>query len=244
MRLDLRAILGAGFCLLLIAQVPVSVDPKFIDPPMHESSEPIDPLTTDPAAIKHQDTLVAHDPLAKPPALEDVIGINWAQMQTCVSNTDCVLINDFVGCCHERPVNMRYAELVEENRDLLHQKFTPAADITPCLVAKCVPPRRVSGCRNGLCEAVFLPSRLQKVEALNIAALALDRKLHTGDFGTPIFGYDPDKMVWMVDFGPIKGLHKMAIKEKGIDTGYRVILDDATEKAEITTYEIKQDVLP
>lgn len=243
MRFDLRTVLKAGLCLALLAQAPVSVNPQFIDGPGVEATGPIDPLTTDPAA-KAVVVAGGHDVAGPPPQLEDVIGVGWAELQACTGRTDCVLVNDFVGCCRERPVNLRYAALIEENRDLLHQKFTPAADITPCLVTKCMPPRRVVGCHKGLCESVFPPARLQKVEALNIATAALEKKLHSFDFGTPIFGYDPDKMLWMVDFGPVKGKHKQRIKEKGVDTGYRVLVDDGTENCEIRIYEVRQDVLP
>ncbi len=243
LRFDLRALLCAGLCLGLLAQAPSMSEPMFVDESTEDPTTPIDPMLTDPAALTAS-ALKEQDSTGKTKRLDEVIGATWEEIRACTADTDCVLLNDFVGCCSERPVNIRYAALIEENRFVLHQRFTPAAELTRCVTTKCMPPRRVAKCQKEVCEAVRPPARLEKVEALNIAAALLINKLRTRDFGPPIFGFDPDKMLWMVDFGPMKSQHKKNIKELGVDTGYRVLIDDVTEQSEIRTYLIKQDILP
>ena len=180
-----------------------------------QASPPLDPEALNaqlPTVTKSESAPKTVPPVLGPfTPLEDVINITWDQLKACSTDTDCVLVPDFVGCCQERPLNLRYAELVEENRDALHAKFTPTDTLTMCQAAKCVPPHRAASCVTGVCVAVYPQPRLEKVQALNIATGVLDKKLHQLDFGTPIFAFDHDKNQWWVDFGPLVSQHTARI---------------------------------
>ncbi len=232
-------------CLLLgvalSAQMSGIEDPQFVDPPIEDPAIPLDPMLTDPDVQAVDGG--ASQQLA-PANLEDIIGVTWDELRACTADADCVLIKDFTDCCQERPVNMRFASRIEEKRITLMQKFMSSAKLRICHMKKCVVPHRATACRKDLCEVTLPPPRLEKVQALNIAVMVLSQKVRSRDFGAPIFGYDAHKMLWMVDFGPIRGQHKQKIKDDGVDTGYRVLVDDQTEKTEILTYHIKQDILP
>ncbi len=173
-------------------------------------------------------------------ALRDIIGVGWDELRECATNTDCVLIYDFVGCCNERPVNMKYAQLIEQNRDQLHEKLTPPKDIVPCLTSKCIPPRRRVACIKDMCQAAQAPRHLEKVDVLLIANEFLARQHSIQDFDLPVFAFDNDKMIWLVDYGAKKRSHKKNMEEQGHDTGYIVMVNDGTRQTELKAYELKQ----
>ncbi|MEJ0063877.1 MAG: hypothetical protein WDO70_11995 [Alphaproteobacteria bacterium] len=188
--------------------------------------------------------LLAQAPPQQTPAklddsLQKIIGVTWLELQACASTADCVLIKDFVGCCTERPVNMKYTARIEQDRDLLHEKLTPEADLARCISAQCIPPSAQVACNNSLCEAVSMPARLLGADAINIARETMAKEIFDADdFGVPTFTFDRDHRVWRLNFGPRLSTHVQKMKDEGRDIGYYVIVDDANERAAIKTYEI------